>query len=195
MPVIGGLENMANENDTDLEASYDPGLVAVTAGPSYPIARASLTSRFSENQPTALTHLPSLPLAKRPRGRAVPVTPMATAAPPPAESPSLVNVLERINEEKAKQIEKLEAKIEKLEEKLEKLDDRNRKLESRSRVLELQLMARKDVTGRATGGGGGGSGGSGGGKRKRGGSTDIASLAQLEEGDDDGDDDGDGEAV
>lgn len=185
VPVIGGLENMGNEDDTDLEASYDPGLVAATAGPSYPIARASLTNRFSESQPPASTPLP-LPPAKRPRGRAVPVTPMATAAPRLAESPSLVNVLERINEEKAKQIEKLEAKIEKLEEKLEKLDDRNRKLESRSRVLELQLMARKDVTGRATGGGG-----SGGGKRKRGGSTDLASLAQLEE----GDDDGDGEAV
>lgn len=186
VPVIGGLENIENEDDTDLEASYDPGLVAATAGPSYPIARASLTNRFSENQPPASTPLP-LPPAKRPRGRAVPVTPMATAAPRLAESPSLVNVLERINEEKAKQIEKLEAKIEKLEEKLEKLDDRNRKLESRSRVLELQLMARKDVTGRAAGGGGG----SGGGKRKRGGSTDLASLAQLEE----GDDDGDGEAV
>ena len=186
VPVIGGLENMGNEDDTDLEASYDPSLVAATAGPSYPIDRASLANRFSENQPPASTPLP-LPPTKRPRGRAVPATPMATPAPRPAESPSLVNVLERINEEKAKQIEKLEAKIEKLEEKLERLDDRNRKLESRSRVLELQqLMDRTDVAGWATGSGAG----SGGGKRKRGGSTDLASLAQLEEGGD-----GDGEAV
>ncbi|CUS14738.1 unnamed protein product [Tuber aestivum] len=182
MPVTGDLENAGNEGDTDLEASYDSGLIATAVGPSYPIARASLENRFSESQPPASTPLP-LPPAKRPRGRPVCEAPTATVAPRPAESSSLVKVLERINEEKAKQIEKLEAKIEKLEEKLEKLDDWNRKLESRSRVLELQLMARKDVGGWAAGG----DGGNGGGKRKRGDPTDLASLARLEEGGGDGD--------
>ncbi|RPA97886.1 hypothetical protein L873DRAFT_1808976 [Choiromyces venosus 120613-1] len=190
MPVIGSLENAGNEDDTDPEASYDPGLIAAAAGPSYPIARTSPANRFSESQPPVLTTPLPPPPAKRPRGRAAPATPTAAPAAPtaprPAEGSSLVKVLERINEEKAKQIEKLEAKIEKLEEKLEKLDDRNRRLQSQNRVLELQLMAGKDLTGRATGGGGGGNGG---GKRKRGSSTDLALLSQLEQEDDD---DGDG---
>ncbi|KAG0636915.1 hypothetical protein HOY80DRAFT_1003097 [Tuber brumale] len=184
-PVTGDLENAGNEGDTDLEASYDSDLIAAAAGPSHPIARASPVNRFSENRPPASTLLP-LPPAKRPRGRAVPVTSTATAAPRPPESPSLAMALECINEEQTKQIEKLEVKIEKLEEKLEnleerleKLDDRNRKLEIRSGVLELRLMTRKDVNGRATG--------ERGGKRKRGNSIDFASMAQSEESGDDGD--------
>jgi len=91
-----------------------------------------------------------------------------------------------MNQEKGKQIEKLETKIEKLEERLEKLeerleklDDRNRKSEIRSGVFGLRLITRKDVNGRATG--------ERGGKRKRGSSMDFASMAQLEEGSDDGD--------
>jgi TolA-binding protein len=184
-PVIGGLENAGNEGGTDLEASYNSGLVAAAAGPSYPIAGTSPANRFSESQPLASTLLP-LPPAKRPRGRVVPVTPTAAAAPQPAEGSSLVTVLERMNQEKGKQIEKLETKIEKLEERLEKLeerleklDDRNRKSEIRSGVFGLRLITRKDVNGRATG--------ERGGKRKRGSSMDFASMAQLEEGSDDGD--------
>lgn len=56
---------------------------------------------------------------------------------PPASS-SLVDFLEYENIQKAKRIEKLEARSDKLEEKLDKLDSRNRKLEDQNRRLEQQ---------------------------------------------------------
>lgn len=56
---------------------------------------------------------------------------------PPASS-SLIDFLEYENMQKAKRIEKLEARTDKLEEKVDKLDARNRKLEDQNRKLEHQ---------------------------------------------------------
>lgn len=120
---------------------FDPELTSAlrAATPSPNLSPPQSTDSSQQRQPTQYR----LPACSRPQPTAKRLQ-LQSEEPannpdrvPPASS-SLIDFLEYENMQKARRIEKLEARADKLEEKVDKLDARNRKLEDQNRKLENQ---------------------------------------------------------
>lgn len=119
---------------------FDPELTSTLRGAtpppnlSPPQSASSGQQRQTQYRPTAYSRPPPITRRLQIQSGELENTPDRV---PPASS-SLIDFLEYENIQKAKRIEKLEARADKLEEKLDKLDSRNRKLEDQNRKLEQQ---------------------------------------------------------